>query len=241
VKPAGFVETWRDFGRGTKALFLTMLLFGVAVFGFGVYADFCHTEWLKSYSYLPNILAGFTGFLIGVPVALVGLSTITTQREEKAASDRVQGLTQIAWIQYRKAVLDLCGEDRISALEDGAKRIQKNHDETISPIRHYYDVERTEEKAKKVLAFANQQIPVWGKAFDDLETAFGSSYGLALRWFAILRDWNTLDQFVRLQRLERGLPWFERELDSYLLTRMSEDEFPMADFFRVSPRPIARI
>jgi hypothetical protein len=43
-----------------------MTILGVAVFFFGMYADFWHTDWLKSYSYLPNILAGFTGFLASI-------------------------------------------------------------------------------------------------------------------------------------------------------------------------------
>lgn len=56
---------------------------------------------------------------------------------------------------------------------------------------------------------------------------------LRLQWFAAVRDWNTLDQYVRLQRLERGLHWFHRELDSLLQERMVSDQHPMRLFFEM--------
>jgi hypothetical protein len=39
-------------------------------------------DWLRGHSYVPNILAGFTGFLVGVPVALVVLQTVIGKRED---------------------------------------------------------------------------------------------------------------------------------------------------------------
>ncbi|MGV0715900.1 hypothetical protein ABQE93_10885, partial [Mycolicibacterium sp. XJ662] len=61
----------------------------------------------------------------------------------------------------------------------------------------------------------------------------GETSDLRLQWFAAVRDWNTLDQDVRLQRLERGLPWFHRELDSLLQEQMVADRNPMRPFFEM--------
>lgn len=234
MKLAAFLETWRDFGRGVKALFISMMVLGATVFFFGMYADLRHTDWLRSYSYLPNILAGFTGFLVGVPVALVGLSTITGQREEKAASNRVHDLTRLAWSAFRTAVVDLCSEEKINALESGGGRIQQLYDRIFATFRDHMDpYTEPSLSTNHLLSLAMSEIPKWEKEFEDMEKEFGTNYDLRLRWFAILRDWNTLDQYVRLQRVERGLPWFERELDSYLQERMTADEYPMLDFFTI--------
>ncbi|WP_204802412.1 hypothetical protein [Mycobacterium riyadhense] len=252
----GFWQTFKDFKPSTRFLLVVSLVIGV-LFCAALWAtdqnidvkfasydlkrpsflqDYGHM-WLNSHAYITNISAGFTGFLIGVPVAAVILATFTIDREDKAASDRVQALTRVAWNQYRDAILDLCGEDRISALEQKAQRIQEIHNETIVQFQEYdaHDNPRTEKDSANLIAFTKQQIPLWDKAFEDLEATFGSNYDLQLRWFAILRDWNTLDQFVRLQRLERGLnpPWFERELDSYLQQHMTADKYPMQEFFGV--------
>lgn len=211
-----------------------MIALGITSLVVGLRTDVSAADWSQSLGFLTNIWAGFTGFLIGVPVALVVLSTVTRQSEDKAATDRVENLTLLSWNQFRDSVLELCSDDRISALETGAARIQELHDETIGPIRNYYDnQERTEENAQQVLEFVKHQIPLWDKAFYDLEASFGIRYSLLLLWFAILREWNTVDQYVRLQRLERQLLWFDKGLDSYLLTRMLPEEFPMADFFTI--------
>ena len=63
--------------------------------------------------------------------------------------------------------------------------------------------------------------------------AVGASSDLGRSWSAVLRDWQTLDQFVRLQRLERGLKphWFDRNLDSQLQHWMEAKKHPMKPCF----------
>lgn len=212
-------------------LFSAMILLGVAVFCFGTYADFC-TEWLRSYSYLPNILAGFTGFLIGVPVALVGLSTITGQREEKAATDRVQDLTWLAWTQFRDALSDFCSEKRIEAMQSIARNVQKYHDQTFKRFEEYRALPvKSIHDYQSLQTFVKHQIKPWQEPFAQMMRAVGTSQDLSMSWYAVIRDWNTLDQYVRLQRLERGLPWFERSTDSLLQQRLNPNTHPMQEFF----------
>ncbi|OBF25452.1 hypothetical protein A5725_00010 [Mycobacterium kubicae] len=213
-------------------LFIAMILLGVATFCFGTYADLRHTEWLKSYSYLPNVLAGFTGFLIGVPVALVGLSTITGLREEKAASDRVQELTRLAWKQFRDGVNDFCSESRIDTMQSIAQSVQKHHDETFECFENYRNLAgKPTQDYQNLQTSIKNQIKPWQEPFAQMMRAVGTRQDLGMNWYAVLRDWNTVDQYVRLQRLERGLPWFNRITDSLLQQRMNPETHPMQPFF----------
>lgn len=228
----GVVETFRDFRRSTKILIWVMLALGVALFTGCLTADLMGAEWMKTYAYVPNILAGLTGFLVGVPFALVILATFTAQRDEKAATDRVNAVSQIAWNQFRDAVTTLCSGERIQALEDGAKRVQDIHDRTW----HGFNVDipnQSPEEFQQQVAFAQRQGDAWGEAIHSLISNVGITSDLTLEWYAAVRDWNTLDQYVRLQRLERGLPWFHRELDALLQERMLADRHPMRRFFEM--------
>ncbi|MCV7205156.1 hypothetical protein H7J71_24415 [Mycolicibacterium peregrinum] len=226
----GVIETFRNFRRFTKILIWFSLLFGVALFVVCLVADLAGAEWMKTYAYIPNILAGLTGFLIGVPFALVVLATLASQRDDKAAADRIEAVSQIAWNQFRDAITVLCSAERIEALRLGAGRVQRVHDETW----HGFNVDiarQSAEEFQQTVAFAQQQSSDWSEAFQSVMTDVGTISDLTLEWLAAVRDWNTLDQYVRLQRLERGLPWFHRELDTLLQQWMIADRHPMRQFF----------
>ncbi|MUL85218.1 MULTISPECIES: hypothetical protein [unclassified Mycolicibacterium] len=232
MKPEGILDAFRNFGRSTKLLVWAMLVLGGALFVVCLVADLTRAEWIKSYSYIPNVLAGLTGFLIGVPFALVVLATLASQRDQKAAVDSVKAISQIAWNQYRDAVVTLCSSERIEALNACAQRIQEIHDETWQGINRYGS-ELTPEEFEQLITFVQNQSRIWGEALQSLMQQIGETSDLRLQWFAAVRDWNTLDQYVRLQRLESGLPWFHRELDSLLQERMVADRHPMRPFFEM--------
>jgi len=209
-----------------------MLGMGVVLFIVCLVADLTGADWMETYAYIPNILAGLTGFLVGVPFALVVLATLASQRDEKSAADRVNAVSQIAWDQFRDAITTLCSPQRIEALELGAGRVQTIHDETWHGFNT--DIEnQSAEEFQRTVAFAQQQSDAWGGAVQSLMVDVGAVSDLTLQWFAAVRDWNTLDQYVRLQRLERGLPWFHRELDALLQERMIADRHPMRPFFEM--------
>jgi hypothetical protein len=230
MKSGGVIETFRDFRRSTKVLIWVMLALGVVLFAVCLTADLMGAHWMETYAYIPNILAGLTGFLIGVPFALVVFATFASQRDAKAAADRVNAVSQIAWDQYRDAITTLCSRERMHALEPCAKRIQDIHDQTW----HGFNTDignQSPEEFQQLVVFAQNQSQMWAEAVRDTMEQVGETSDLRLRWFAAVRDWNTLDQYVRLQRLERGLPWFHRELDSLLQERMVSDRHPMRPFF----------
>ncbi|OFJ53517.1 hypothetical protein [Mycolicibacterium grossiae] len=209
-----------------------MLGFGLMLFAVCLQADLTGAKWMETYAYIPNILAGLTGFLIGVPFALVVLATLASERDDKAAADRVNAVSQIAWNQFRDAITTLCGPQRIDAMRTCSERIQAVHDETWQGINRY-GTELTPDEFQELIAFVQGQSSVWSDALQDMMRQVGEASDLRLQWLAAVRDWNTLDQYVRLQRLERGLPWFHRELDSLLQERMVSDKHPMRRFFEM--------
>jgi hypothetical protein len=130
IKRWGVVDTYLGFGVATRlifaALFLAGAIMGVSLWLTDLGAGFTeprwlfrfNAKWLSDHAYIPNILAGFTGFLIGVPVAAVVLATFTTQREEKVALDRVNRLSKSAWYTFRDAAYEFCSKERVEALEN---------------------------------------------------------------------------------------------------------------------------
>jgi hypothetical protein len=244
----GFRQTFGDFQPATRRLLVASLAVGlVLLLGFSLtdvgvnvtlgswdpkpdWLKQFNAEWFHSHAYIPNIYAAITGFLIGAPVAVVVLATFTIQREEKAAADRVEAVSQIAWNQFRDAITDLCSRQRLEALRVCANRIQGIHDQTW----HGFNTDianQSAEEFQQTVAFAQQQSSAWSEGFQSFMRDVGTISDLTLKWVAAVRDWNTLDQYVRLQRLERGLPWFHRELDTLLQQRMIADKHPMRPFF----------
>lgn len=225
----GFIDSFRDLRRPTRVLIGAMLVLGVALFVVCLVADLQGAVWIKTHAYIPNILAGLTGFLIGVPFALVVLATLASQRDDKNAVDRVNAVTQIAWNQFRDALSDLCDRQRIEAMQSGALRIQEIHNQAWHSLNH--GGTRSNHVFQREVELLKLKADAWGYAITSTLDAVGNATDLRLRWLAILRDWNTLDQYVRLQRLERGLPWFDRVIDAVLQQELTADQHPLRPFF----------
>lgn len=253
----GFLETFTDFKRSTRIWLVASLVLGLLLFtgftltdagvdltlgGWDPKPDWLrryNAEWFHSHAYIPNIYAGLTGFLIGVPVAAVILATFTIQREDQAALEKVNRLSGVAWQQFRDAVYEYCGEDQIERFETTVRAMLAIHDETFKHIQLYsnYDAVRTPQDYANQIAFISDQIPRWSGALTDLSQRVGLETTLRLRWYAIRDDWNTLHQYVRLQRIDRNLPWLDRNVNSYLQLRMSTDEHPLVSFMRIHEGP----
>ncbi len=252
----GFWETFKDFKPSTRVVLIASFVLGVALLiGFSLtdagvnvtlgnfdpkpyWLRRYNADWFHGHAYIPNILAGLTGFLIGAPVATVILATFTIQREDRAALEKVNGLTDLAWKQYRDAVHEYCSEDQIETLQKRAKKVQKIHDEIFKAMQSYRTKPaRTAGDYQKVKEYLLSQVDRWADALTDLSHRVGLETILRLRWYAIRTDWNTLDQYVRLQRLDRELSWFDRTVDSYLQLRMSSEEHPFTEFMQIHEGP----
>lgn len=202
-----------------------MILAGTVLLGLG---------WRTEAGFFTNIWASFTGFLIGVPFALVGLATVTSQREETATRDRVQDISIVAWEQFRDAVYELCSEDRHDAIGEYSNRVQIIHDQIIVGVKNFIanlDDTRSNADAKDLIKFLEYEYQLWAAEFMKISEKVGNSIELQWKWIGVVRDWNTLDQYVRLQRLEQTLPQMPREYANQLQQRMNIDIHPMRAFF----------
>lgn len=193
-----------------------------------------NAEWFHSHAYIPNIYAAATGFLIGVPVALVVLATFTIQRENRSTLDRVNRLSQVAWYSFLKAVSDFATEERLEAVEKDAPKVQTIHEwahmiisEYIAYIREprdqYTESVETREAMRKI-------APQFRDGSNGILQKVKDSGTVELQWAKVLGAWNTLNQYVRLQRLEQGLEWFDPESDARLAMWMSRSKNPLQEF-----------
>lgn len=231
-------EVWDDFGSATRKLFGGMWLVGFSLLIICSIADIAHASWLQNRPFIPNVLAGLVGFLIGVPVALVGLATITTQREEKAARDRVQAMAQLAWNQFRDAVYEISNEERLSTFRSVAEMIVQHHNEARERLLSYRELTSpTNEDHRHLQFFIEYSKGTWRPSMMQMDNQIGTKKNLGPRWHAIVRDWLTLDQYVRLQCLEQRLLWFDRPLDSQLQQIVNADLHPMKRFFETHEGP----
>jgi hypothetical protein len=251
VKRWGVVDTYLGFTRTTRIIFAVMFAVGVVLcvslwltdLGIGFTRPSWVTrygaEWLHSHAYIPNILAGLTGFLVGVPVAAVILATFTIQREEIAAIDRVNRLSKSAWYTFRDAVYEFCSEARITALENDAPLIDGSHDDAFRALQEYIELWRSlpfnisnadEVLAEKANAIRNHVFDTPQELANRMRA---DPESVSMAWAGVVGAWNILDQYVRLQRLELNLDWFQNRLDTMIRKWMSLPENPFLAFVDV--------
>jgi hypothetical protein len=232
-------KTFFSFKPFTQRVILLSLFSGLILGIFFAFSDLTYHSWWANKSYIPNILAAFTGFLVGAPVALVILATFTGEREEKATLDRVNRLSALAWDSFRDVVRAFTPDDRYELIVDQARDIKKYYDETTAAIDEYI------ESANQVLGdpHVNDSNDV---NLDDhiehlkqIESNFRTAVNAVRQninffetqdeWAQIVGAWRVLDQYVRLQRLEQDLEWFDKMPDSGLRKWLSREGNPLQE------------
>ncbi|UNB54032.1 hypothetical protein [Mycolicibacterium sp. YH-1] len=263
VKPVGLWDTFGDFSVGTRVVLCASFLLGlVMLVGYwmtdaGVNLTFGDFDpkpdwmaryddvWLHSHAYIPNILAGLTSFLVGAPFALIVLATFTVQREERAALERVNKLSSLAWHKFSAAVLDLCSDERAyTGVRHGARRVMQIHDELYTEYQRRFAIAQTrnekgnfrgvtDSELADFRALLREKVERADVEFARLSPIIGYQFELQNKWSLIRTSWNTLSQYVRLQRLERSLPWFSDDYDAQLTDQLSEGAHPLTKFKRL--------
>ncbi len=202
-------------------------------------------EWLNSHAYIPNVLAAATGFLIGAPFALIVLATFTVQREERAALERVNKLSVLAWDKFKDSVYDLCNDRRQRGLDLDAYLVRFVHDQILSEYQKYISLAQTYRKDERTYrgttdaeiaelqSFLTERSNLMQKQIYAGFETIGTQYWLQIKWSIIRTNWNTLNQYVRLQRLERSLAWFGDEPDAEFMNRLSDQKHPMTAFMEL--------
>jgi hypothetical protein len=231
----GVVKTYSSFKPLTRILIVLSLIAGCIMLVICSSIDLGGSKWWHSHAYIPNIWAGFTGFLIGAPVALVVLATFTVEREENTALERVNRLSRLAWYTFRDTVYAFCTEERIDALQKRAPDVEKAHDEAFKAVQDYVAyIRRPVDQSPEALGARINAIKVAADPFATLANGVmirvKDSGTIETEWAAVVGAWNTLDQYVRLQRLERDLAWFDPQLDAGIRKWMSRTKNPLQEF-----------
>ncbi|WP_156425495.1 MULTISPECIES: hypothetical protein [unclassified Mycobacterium] len=251
IKDWSPVQTALDFSPATQKFLLMLFVLGLLLlaslwaidlgaFGFKLGSldlgsvRWLQADWLNSHAYIPNILAGVTGFCIGAPFALVILASFTAEREQQGALDRVNRLSALAWDSFRSLVNEFASNERYELIVNQARDIKQYYDETTAAINEYM------RSANQVLGTSDDvKLSDNMKQVREIESNFRIAVN-ALRqninffetrdeWAQIVGAWRVLDQYVRLQRLEQGLEWFDKTPDAGFRRWASRETNPLQD------------
>lgn len=246
IYPVGIWMTFANFRFSTRVLLIASIIFGLACLCIGIIFDQMQPAWLDGRSYFSNIWASLTGFLIGAPFALVVLAAFTVEREEESARQRVNRLTLIAWEKFKNSINELCTDDRIFVgLSTDATMMGTIHnmvfDEYQRRIRlaqtycknenHFQNV--TDEEISEFQSFLQKRSEILHDHIDRALTTIGAQYQLQISWSIIRTNWNTLTQYVRLQRIERNLEWFADQDNAEFVNRLTPHDHPLTDFMHL--------
>lgn len=226
-------ETLGDYSTGSRRAAAVSIFMGAALVIIGVVGD-CR-GWWHDLSFVPNAITSLAGFFVGVPVALVLLSTITQEREDKSERDKLEQLSSTAWEQFAQRVTAFCAPDRIRVLHLAAKRLAPVWADSSTQIRRFAGWDRGEAPAdQEEYRALNSRFRPWADEIDGLlrhiDNVLPAGSDLQVEWVGVQRSWAVLDTYVKLQRFERGLGWIEDPIDSRLQHKMIRENNPIGFF-----------
>lgn len=253
----GFWKTFTDFKRSTQVLLVGFLVVGFVALGVGIYFDATRPTWLNGLNFVPNVWASITGFLIGAPFALVVLATFTVQREERAAKERVENLSNLAWQEFRDSGLKFASTERIETIRNNGARTYALYLAVFQAFQTYLKSARPERRMidrTSEYGTGTFQETFWVTTDEDFNSfkreighyleEWSQNIGavmaqtdereLQLMWSEIQSNWATLDQFVRLQRLEQKLNWFDSYVNADMKNQLSSTSNLLASFARAN-------
>lgn len=259
IKTLGVVKTYLGFGKPTRVVFA--LMFGVGVVmcvslwltdvGIGfteprVLTRF-NAAWLHSHAYIPNILAGLTGFLIGVPVALIVLETIKSDYARNEQINAVNRITRVAWRDFSAAVAVVCSDARIKTVEQTdddfslTGQVQAECTLIIESLEACRDAIRKDRtttitevtKVKKFIAIHTQALQ---KMYDAVTKGFGTDYEFERQWSHAVALWEVIDTHIRLRRMEFDLEKMDTNTYIRLRRDMTSPKNGVSEFLDVHSR-----
>lgn len=195
-------------------------------------------EWLRGHAYIPNILAGITGFLVGVPVALVVLQTVIGRREDNIELAKAKRVSAAAWGEFRSAALEYASSTRRNALlNDALTDVYPLYEEIFNRLKAYRGekpfVPPTQDQYDVLIAYLKDRESKFKTEIDSVTTKVGNIDNLLKLWSRVLSTWSVVNVYVRSRRLEFGLPWFSDDENSSLVSTLSTSESPLSAFSHV--------
>jgi hypothetical protein len=239
----GFRETYRGFGKWTQRWLLVLFVGGICLLGLGFWVELCPPSWWprswNNLGYVLNILATFTGFLIGVPVASVVLETIKSNQVLNAQIDSVNRISRAAWSDFSKAVLDLCSDERRKALQSPTDQVRTEHDVIIERLKRSRDRIQANRnlvstEVPELQEFIREHRPILSGKLEAVNQQFGTRSTLERQWAMILALWDLLDAHVRLRRFEYRLEPMRETYYIQLRNSMTRPDNPIFEFTKVN-------
>ncbi len=195
-------------------------------------------EWLRSHSYIPNILAGLTGFLVGVPVALVVLQTVIGKREDNVELAKAKRVSAAAWGDFRSAATEFASPTRRNALLSTAlNEVYPLYEDIYRHLQEYRGqkpfVPPTQDQHDKLIAYLKSKEAEFKREIDSVTTKVGNIDELLKLWSRVLSTWSVVNVYVRSRRIELDLHWFNDDSNSTLVSALATTASPLADFTHV--------
>lgn len=238
---ASIRKTWRDSGAGLQGLIIVSWYLGVTVFGVGIIGDWL--RWWQSLNFIPNVLTAISGFFIGAPVALVFLSALEAQREERKQKD----LSNAAWREFASRVTSFCTEDQINALQTLCQCIADKWQEIYVGLTYLeamkfisvHDDEILNAHYKAMAAHYEEVhtlLRTWASELEEMLIALAKIMPrgdeLAIEWAGIQASWAMLETYVKTQRFELQLDplWLSSGVDSRIRQKIVLQKNPLDTF-----------
>lgn len=197
------IETALGFGRWILSVLLVMFVAGIVLcvalwltdVGVGFSEPYVITqyngEWLRGHAYIPNILAGITGFLVGVPVALVVLQTVIGRREDNIELAKAKRISAAAWGEFRSAALEYASSTRRNALlNDALTDVYPLYEEIFNRLKAYRGqkpfVPPTQDQYDALIAYLKDRECKFRIEIDSVTSKVGNIDDLLKLWSRVL-------------------------------------------------------
>jgi hypothetical protein len=241
-----FLKTYVSFNRYWQAGLALSFLAGTVLVGLGFWGELLKPNWWPAWwhdlGYGLNILASFSAFLIGVPVASIVIETMTSSRVEKIQTEAVTRISLAAWSDFVRSIDDLCTDERIEctgpADTSGTRQVQAEHDLIITAIEECHtkirdDPDAAITPARELKSFLAEHLVLLKEKITAVDEHFGRAHEVGNKWAYTRSLWQVLDSHVRFRRMELGLEPISQELHTSLLNLLARDISPVSEFLEL--------
>lgn len=209
---------WLDLDGVVRGVTLSLLFTGAVLLEIGFFADL-NGVW-QSYPFVVNIVSGVATACFGIPLSLAVLRHLLSQQEDRsialrrrrtaaATAKQLSDLVDLYWINRQDLELaekHLETVERVLAASLSLKGVSYTDGSTISDLPNAYS-----ETLQKLLPHLRQVDRAYSNGVLPSEQ-------LKLIEAEIVASWRYLDDHVRPQLMESGLPWIPAQLLVYSRT-----------------------
>jgi hypothetical protein len=205
---------------------------GSILFLLGVAAD--ALNWTPSdWGFFVNMYSSFVAFLIGVPVALIGLDAVSKAREQSAGEEQTRRLTHAAWSPIVENVSKLATDEQainpVKAVQEFVNEWKVLGETVMCYARKEGDIYVDSALSGKL----EEHADALETALSDLLSAVGNRGVINHRWISIQANWDLITTLVRERRIGYEMPWLKPGEESKLRYYFAPQNSPLNDLMDV--------